>query len=299
MTDIVNKPTRICTVIPTHNRREALDTILQQLHEQLISNIELFTVVVVDGSSDGTLEMLSAHYPEVLVVIGDGTWWYTKSLNEGIKRGITLSPDYVLTLNDDCIIERDYVQSIYDAIRSCNTTCLVGSLCLSTSQPRIIFFAGVREIYWPLYRWRYYFPMGTKADAVTEVRMLPSVVLPGRGMLIPTSVINSVGYFDESFPQYGSDEDFSLRAMGAGVKSFVSFKAIVYSDIRSTDKSSVFLSHGYFVNYLKSFFNVYSSNYLGKEIRFLARHGCWMYLPITIPKIIAGRILRFYFGKKI
>lgn len=293
MKNEIKKCKIICAVIPTHNRREALSVILDRLHKQFLEGVKLYVVVVVDGSNDGTLEMLSSNYPDVFVVLGDGHWWYTKSINEGIQYALTLDPDYILAMNDDCTVDSDYIQTIYNDSRSVGSPCLVGSLCLSINQPQIIFFSGVQEIFWPLYRWKYYHPLGTGSDILSERGLYPSVVLPGRGMLIPARVIKSVGYFDESFPQYGSDEDFSLRAAYAGIRSYISYNAIVYSNIESSDKSSVFLRTVGLSSFIKSLFNVYSSNYLGKEIKFVFRHGFWWCFPVVFPKILASRILNF------
>ena len=293
MQNKLEKSAIICAVIPTHNRRDALSVILDRLYKQLLEGVKLHVVVVVDGSDDGTLEMLSSNYPDVLVVLGDGYWWYTKSINEGIRYALTLAPDYILALNDDCIVDSDYIQAIYNASRFVGSPCLVGSLCLSVNQPQIIFFSGVKKIFWPLYSWKYYHPLGTCSGILSERGLYPTVVLPGRGMLIPASAIKSVGYFDETFPQYGSDEDFSLRAAYAGIRSYISYNAIVYSNIESSDKSSVFLRTVGLSNFIKSLFNIYSSNYLGKEIRFVLRHGFWWCFPVVLPKILASRILNF------
>ena len=73
-------------VIPTFNRKQPLSILLNQFKGQKITGIEYKIVVVVDGSTDGTLEMLSSEFPEVFVVKGSGNWWFTKSMNEQQER---------------------------------------------------------------------------------------------------------------------------------------------------------------------------------------------------------------------
>jgi GT2 family glycosyltransferase len=79
---------KIGAIIPTFNRAASLKTILACLKQQTLSVIP---IVVVDGSTDGTLEMLAADFPSAIVVRGDGNWWYTRSINEGIKKARQLN----------------------------------------------------------------------------------------------------------------------------------------------------------------------------------------------------------------
>ena len=63
---------KVVTVIPTFNRKDYLAQVLSDLRVQEVENVEFKTVVVVDGSNDGTQEMLSSKFPEVDVV--EGRW---------------------------------------------------------------------------------------------------------------------------------------------------------------------------------------------------------------------------------
>ena len=95
---------KIAAIIPTFNRKKKLSIILKQLQAQVFQKkIFLEIVVVIDGSSDGTLEMIKTQYPTVHVVLGNGNWWYTKSMNKGFQYAQKLSPDFILTINDDVV----------------------------------------------------------------------------------------------------------------------------------------------------------------------------------------------------
>ena len=48
----------VSVVIPTHQRREALRTVLESLLRQSIEHDDYEVVVAVDASTDGTVEML-------------------------------------------------------------------------------------------------------------------------------------------------------------------------------------------------------------------------------------------------
>ena len=72
---------KIAAIIPTFNRKDYLKVLLSQLQNQNKERFTLEIIVVVDGSTDGTLEMLENEFPEVHIVKGTGDWWYTKSMN--------------------------------------------------------------------------------------------------------------------------------------------------------------------------------------------------------------------------
>ncbi len=104
----MNLPIKIGAVIPTFNRAASLRTILTCLQTQShTTSITTIPIIVVDGSTDGTLEMLATEFPTAVIVRGDGNWWYTRSINEGIKKARELDCNYILTLNDDLTFSAD------------------------------------------------------------------------------------------------------------------------------------------------------------------------------------------------
>ena len=73
----------IYVVIPVHNRKDFTRNCLLSLQKQSFQAFEV--VIVDDGSTDGTAEMLREEFPELPVLKGDGNLWWTASVNMGIK----------------------------------------------------------------------------------------------------------------------------------------------------------------------------------------------------------------------
>ena len=71
----------ISIVIPVHNRREFTRQCLACLAVQTYRNVQ--TIVVDDGSTDGTDIMISQEFPDVVVMRGDGNLWWTEATNWG------------------------------------------------------------------------------------------------------------------------------------------------------------------------------------------------------------------------
>ena len=66
----------LCIVIPTFNRKKQLSVLLYQLKAQRLEDVNYKIIVVVDGSKDGTLELLSSEFPEVIVIYGAGAVFF-------------------------------------------------------------------------------------------------------------------------------------------------------------------------------------------------------------------------------
>ena len=70
------------------------------------------TIVVDDGSTDGTKEMLQTEFPEIIVLDGDGNLFWTAAINLGIRYALELGADYIFTLNNDTIASVDLLEKM-------------------------------------------------------------------------------------------------------------------------------------------------------------------------------------------
>jgi GT2 family glycosyltransferase len=289
---------KIAVVIPTFNRRDNIKALLMQLQSINTNTHELIPVVVIDGSTDGTQAMLSMEFPNVYQVHGTGNWWYTRSMNEGFRFCDTLQPDYVLTLNDDIVLDSQYIKAITDAIIQVQNGSVIGSISYTMGENPKLQFAGVKEFI----KWRYknihYYPALSTVEPNALTGIKPSVVLPGRGMLIPFNVLKELNYFDEFFIQYQSDGDFCLRAARAGYNVYISWDARIYSYIEKTGSGTSYIKTP-FKKFFKSFFNKYSRTYLPNNALFIYRHCDKVLWPVTMCIFIITAFKAHFLNKKI
>jgi GT2 family glycosyltransferase len=291
---------RIFIILPTHNRKNLLKELLTQLEDQIAKTKEaIFSIlIVVDGSNDGTIEMLKEEFPEVHVVIGDGSWWYTKSMNEGFKHAKKWNPDYILTLNDDVKIQNDYLIKLVEALKKSPINSIIGSITYTVSLPHQLVFSGVKKII----RWRdklvKYHPTFANIQLGTLTGIHKTIVLPGRGMLIPYPVLEGLNYFDEKFAQYHSDFDFCLRAKYQGYNALISWDAIIFSYVDKTAKSTSFFRTPFF-EFVKGFFDKHSRIYLPDSARYIYRHGIKILFPITFVIFMLATFKAHFINKKL
>lgn len=264
---------RIGAVIPTFNRKDSLQKILTCLQQQRLpgySTAEVISIAVVDGSTDGTLDMLAQQFPATEIVHGDGNWWYTRSINEGIRKAKDLDCNFVLTLNDDLTFAPGYIDTILRDYFKSGPGSVIGSISLSATTPRLITFSGVSKVTGSLKEFNYI----RKFSAIKETKLSglwPSVVLSGRGILYPMEIFDRFGLYDERLVQYSSETDFTYRASRNGIRVMISWNARVYENVRLTSAGAVYNDPS-FLALIRSFRNRYSINSWQKTRYYAVKH---------------------------
>jgi GT2 family glycosyltransferase len=262
---------KIGAIIPTFNRVNSLRTILQCLQQQCYTRTILtIPVVVVDGSKDGTLEMLASEFPDTIIVQGDGNWWYTRSINEGIKKARQLDCNYILTLNDDLTFSHEYIDTIVSDHLASGPNSVIGSVSLSATTPRLITFSGVSRVTRTLKEYNY-LPKFSTVDEAAISGVRPSIVLSGRGILYPISIFDRFGLYDEHLVQYSSETDYTYNASRNGINVMISYNARVYENVRMTSAGAVY-NNPSLDALLRSFRNKYSINSWYKTRYFAIKH---------------------------
>lgn len=201
-------PRRIFVVIPVHNRIALTRACLQALSLQTASGFE--TVVVDDGSTDGTAQMVRAEFPAVHLLAGDGTLWWSGATNLGIIESLARGATHILTLNDDTKPPPDFMEHLLNsATRLPNT--LLGAYAVDALTGQAVY--GGERIRWATASFR-----GVPEPSSQPVETTHA---PGRGLLIPSAVFRRIGLFDAGhFPQLAADYDFTHRAKRAGYRIY-------------------------------------------------------------------------------
>jgi GT2 family glycosyltransferase len=217
----------VFVVIPVHNRKHLTQKCLQCLANQEYQRHQ--TILVDDGSTDGTSEMVREEFPKVLIERGDGNLWWTGAVNRGIRAALARAAqtDFVLLLNDDLEFDPDYLATIVKAGLAHPRT-LVGSVEVDINAPDTIVNGGIR-INW--------FTAGhTSFNRHKHLSTFPRdyqqtdvSYLTGRGTLIPISAFREIGLYDElHFAQCG-DPEFPARAKKNGYALMINYATAVRS----------------------------------------------------------------------
>jgi GT2 family glycosyltransferase len=210
----------ICTVIPVHNRKKFTEACLHSFQNQTIKSD--YIIVVDDGSSDGTEEMINTQFSDAIVLKGNGNLFWTAAINMGIKLALSLGADYVLTMNNDTVASKNFIEKM---MLHAKPDILLGALDIDIKSKKP-YYGG------ELFSWRtghseFLLRILTrrKQKGLHEVSLFP-----GRGLLIPKRVFETVGLFEEKkLPHYLADYDFTQLARNKGFKVFCNYDAKIYT----------------------------------------------------------------------
>jgi N-acetylglucosaminyl-diphospho-decaprenol L-rhamnosyltransferase len=229
----VRAPATVGVAIVSYNSARVLPACLASLRAQGPA-VQVTTVVVDNGSADGTAALIRAGFPEVRVIEAPRNGGFSYGTNLGLRAlglldaapaGAPLPFDYVLFLNPDTALPAAALDSLVRLLRerpalgavspllvradgtpdwAChrgfptawNAACHVLGLDRRWARSRL--FGGYNLSYLPLDR-------ATLVDSVA-----------GAFMLVRAAAVQQVGAWDEDYFAYGEDIDYCLRLRRAG-----------------------------------------------------------------------------------
>ncbi len=173
-------------------------------------------IVVDDGSTDGSVEMLRNEFPEVIVVENGANIGVAKSYNRGVAvtRG-----RYIQMLNTDMLFFQNSIKTLLDFLENHPEAAACGGRLRNrdmSAQISIGSFPSFSEALVGVLFLKEVFPgsaLPSRGIVVPEQVQTPFEVeyLSGADMLIRKSVVDEIGFFDERFTSYCEETDFCYR----------------------------------------------------------------------------------------
>ena len=275
-------------VIPVYNRWQYTAACLDSLRRQTYTNFRV--VVVSHGSTDETDEAIQQHYDWVILLKGSSDMWWAAAMNMGVQHALQMGATHVLTLNNDLQVNDNYLQSLITAATK-NERSIVGSIGVNIAHPEQVTFAGIK---WSSITAKYVSAIDLRTTYSTirdGYDTLPSDLLPGRGTFIPAVVFRDIGLFDENtFPHYGADDDFSLRARKAGYALIVNVASVVYSHVNQAKQPG---EKSYLKFVADAVLSTSSPLKLGTRWKWASKHGAVPLLYFLLDLARIGKSLIF------
>jgi len=172
-------------------------------------------LVVDNGSSDGSERLLRSEFPEIEVIQTGANLGFAGGNNVGIRHALDHGANYILLLNNDTLVDRDFVTPLV-AIAAAD--CRVGMLCSKIffhDAPDVIWFAGAHLR--PLLGWNHHLGYGQVDDGRYD-NVVETDRPTGCAMMVSKQVCKAIGLLREEMFCYAEDVDWGLRARNAGYK---------------------------------------------------------------------------------
>jgi GT2 family glycosyltransferase len=225
-------------------------------------------VITDDGSTDGSYEWIKNNYPDIHVLKGDGTLWWSGGINRAAHHAIEhLNNDYILLWNNDIEPQKTYFKNLFQLLEENDTNNIICSKIYMKGTNDTIFSMGGN--FNPRTGRQRLNGNGIKNN---EYYNIPKTAdwFPGMGTIIHKKIFDKIGFFDEKkFPQYHGDADFALRARKAGFIITAYPQLIIWNDRSNTGLSN----NSTFTAFIKSLYTLKSNFNVCRDISFYNRHA--------------------------
>jgi GT2 family glycosyltransferase len=216
----------VSVIVPSWNARDLLTECLAALERLTYEPLEI--IVVDDGSTDGSAEMITSQWGDrVRLVRNETNMGFAPAVNRGVRaaRGA-----FIAVLNNDALPEPGWITALVEAAGRQPRTGMVASKILNLREPRIL--DGVGLLLYP--------DGSSRAQGRLEVdqgqydsneeALLPS----GCAAFYRRAMLDEIGLYDESFCMCCEDTDLGLRARLAGWRCAFTPKAVVHHHYSAT-----------------------------------------------------------------
>ncbi len=279
----------IAVIIPTFNNKARLHTALEHWGRV---NYDNFTLVVVnDGCSDGTREMLEKEFPRVVQLFGDGNLWFAGGCNMGLRYALEKNFEYATVYNDD-----NYVpENILELQLACSQkypNAFIGVKSYKLGTNRVLWAVGgliTKRIIGYGISW---LGKDTEDDGMTYEQEFDVDVLDGSGQFYPLHIVRQVGFWDERYQTYYADSEYPLRAKRKGFRLISNPRAVVWHDYQESDVIKKHIRR-YRFQLLYLLFNKKSGYNLENTFRFWFTYYP-LSAPLTLLRVYTVMLKKYY-----
>jgi len=221
-----NRKPRVSVIVPNLNGRELLGECLASLAGQTFRDFE--TIVVDNGSTDGSADFVRAGFPWVAAVVeNSANLGFARACNQGIEasRG-----ELAALLNNDTEAHPAWLEELVRAADANPAAGMFAAKTLLFDRRDVIDTAG--HLIYPdgLNRGRGRLEVDRgQYDQATDV-FFPS----GAAALYRRQMLDEIGLFDERHFAYGDDTDVGIRGRLAGWTCVFVPRAVVYHRYSAT-----------------------------------------------------------------
>lgn len=214
---------KIYILLPVHNRKEITRGLINCLTVQTFADYHL--VLIDDGSSDGTADMVKAlvDSSKLTVISGNGDWWWAGSLQKSLD-WLNCNPssddDMILIINDDVEIPAYFLEIGCRTLTKMNKTLLQATIY--DHRTKQIIDTGVI--------------FNAKALTFENAQQNQAVnCLTTNGLFLYRKDLKDLGgFYPNILPHYLSDYEFTIRAAQKGFTLKVSSELKLYWNRETT-----------------------------------------------------------------
>jgi len=268
----------IYTLLPVHNRRQTTARFIQCLKKQTYKHYHL--VLIDDGCTDGTAEMVRSEIKALTVIKGKGDWWWGGALQQGflwLKSQKVDPSELVLLINDDTEFEIGFLERARAILDGKTKTLLFAqNIGRQTFRPMLGFRTDWRRL---------------RIETVTNSGRVDC--FSTRGLFMRVEDFFTIGGFHPHLlPHYGSDTEFTLRARRKGMNLVTDPSLRLYFDEETSGSES--LPSASLTDFLRIYFSKKSRHNPLMWTMFIALACPWKWKLINWGRVWTGMVVHIW-----
>ena len=233
---------KLSVVIVNYNVRELLSECIKSVNTAL-TGIDGDIYVVDNNSSDGSVDYIRDHFPDVHVIANSDNQGFAHANNQAIRQ---TNSDYVLLLNPDTVVFEGTLRGCVDFMDA-HPQCGGAGVRMLTREGTVA-PESRRAIPTPWVAFlkmlgftRKYYMSHLPWDKPGQIE-----VISGAFCMLRHKALDQIGLLDEDFFMYGEDIDLSYRLLKGGWENWFLPYDIIHYKGESTQKSSFRYVHVFY-----------------------------------------------------
>jgi GT2 family glycosyltransferase len=190
---------------------------------------KVWEVIFIDNaSSDDGLEIIrKSALPNSSVIRSSVNVGYAAGNNVGIKQALESNSDYIVLLNQDTVVDTNWLNELVSTADTHDDAGAVQSLLLHWDNKNLVNSWGNY-----IHFLGFGFAGGNKEVLSERLNVDVVTYCSGAAVIYKASVLRQVGLLDETLESYHDDLDMGLRLRLNGYKSYLAPNSIVYHKYR-------------------------------------------------------------------
>lgn len=243
---------KVSVAIVSRNNRYRLNNCLKSLRHLNYPKDKLEWIVVDNGSTDGSVELVKEKYGQVRLLRNEQDVGYARACNDAARAA---DGEKIAFLRTDMKADRNWIMGLVESAGAAGAVC-AGSLILNRNGS-VAFAGGSVNFLGDDYGWDVNCPSGKIAERLPEDK--PLLFASSGAMMIDRNLFLDIGGFDENFYQYGEDIDLGWRLRLFGCQTVLSVGSRVSKTARPEDEEDKQPEKTAFLRQRNKLFTIYKN----------------------------------------
>ncbi|MDW7726665.1 MAG: glycosyltransferase family 2 protein [Candidatus Methanoperedens sp.] len=231
---------KVTIIILNWNGKKDTVECLESLKHITYPNYEI--LLVDNGSTDGSVEYFRERYPDIEIIENEKNMGYAEGNNVGIRKAMKNGADYVLLLNNDTVVDPEFLDELVKVAESDPGIGFAGPKVYYydyNQKKDVINFAGGKLDMW---KGKTYHIGLNEVDSGQYDEIKEVDYVEGSCLLLRKDVINEIGLLDPVYFAYWEENDLCMRGNKAGYISIFVPKAKIWHKISAsnTNKNKIY-----------------------------------------------------------